>query len=67
MNNIVIALIIAIAITFFVVITENKKEERKSIGVRTFITSFFVSFVALTYLVNDGFSAQDIDTGDPNF
>ena len=67
MNNLTIALIIAAICTFFLVVSESKKENRNSIGIRTFVVSFLASYVALTYLVNDGFSAQDIDTCEPNF
>ena len=67
MNNWLIALIISAVTTFFVAITENNKDKRKDVAIRTFIASFFVSFIALTYLVNDGFSAQDIETCEPNF
>lgn len=69
MNNAVISLIIAAVSTFFVVITEKKREERASVGVRSFVAVFFVSFVALTYLVGGGMEggAQDIEVGEPNF
>lgn len=67
MNNVVLSLIIAALSTFFIVITEKKKEDRMSVGTRSFITVFFVSFVALTYLLSDGTGSQEIETGEPNF
>lgn len=62
-----ISLIVATASAFLMMMTESKKDNRKSVGIRAFITVFFITFVALTYLINDGFSSQDIDTGEPNF
>ena len=66
MNNFLISLIVAVLTTFFVVITETKKENRQSVGLRTFIAAFFVTFVALTYLL-DSTCLQDIETGDGGF
>jgi cytochrome c biogenesis factor len=66
MNNIIISLIIAAISTFILVITEAKKENRISVGIRAFITIFIVSFVALTYLITEKI-CHDIETGDPNF
>jgi hypothetical protein len=67
MNNLLISLIISSVTTFFVVISEPKKENRQSVGIRTFIISYLVSFVALIYLVSDNFTSQDIETCEPNF
>lgn len=67
MNNAILSLIIAAVSTFFIVITEKKKEERVSVGTRSFIAIFFVSFVALTYLLTDVVGSQEIETGEPNF
>jgi len=67
MNNALLSLVIAAVSTFFIVITEKKKEERMSVGARSFIAVFFVSFVALTYLLNDVGGTQEIETGEPNF
>ena len=67
MNNIVIALIIAAVSSGLVFITESKKENRQSASIRSFVITFLVSFVALTYLVHDGFSSQDIETCEPTF
>lgn len=69
MNNAVISIVIAAVATFFIVVTEKKKEDRASVGVRSFVSVFFVSFVALTYLVGGGMEggAQDIEVGEPNF
>ena len=67
MNNALLSLVIAAVSTFFVVITEKKKEERVSVGTRSFIAVFFVSFVALTYLISDAGGIHDIETGEPNF
>lgn len=66
MNNIIISLIIAAISTFILVITEMKKENRISVGIRSFITIFIVSFIALTYLITEKI-CHDIETGDPNF
>lgn len=62
-----ISLIVATASAILLMMTESKKDNRKSVGIRAFIIVFFVTFVALTYLINDGFSSQEIDTGEPNF
>jgi hypothetical protein len=67
MNNIIISLIISIGITVLMVLSESKKENRKSVGIRSFFASLFVSFIALTYLIDNGFSSQDIETSQPNF
>jgi len=66
MNNIIISLIIATVSTFILVITEMKKENRISVGIRTFISVFIVSFVALTYLITEKI-CHDIEIGEPNF
>jgi hypothetical protein len=67
MNNLILAFIISIISTFFIVITETKKENRVSVGIRSFIITYLVTFVALTYLINEGISCQDIEVGEPNF
>lgn len=73
MNNIIISLIIAAVSTFIIVITEVKKEgdnnnsnNKISVGIRAFIAVFVVSFIALTYLLNENI-CHDIETGEPNF
>ena len=66
MNNIVISLIISAVTAFFLIITETKKENRTSIGIRTFIATFFVSFIALTYLL-DSSCSPEFELGEPNF
>jgi hypothetical protein len=67
MNNLILAFIISIISTFLIVITEGKKENRVSVGIRSFIITYLVTFVALTYLLNESISCQDIEIGEPNF
>ena len=66
MNNIIISLIIAAVSTFFLVITEKKKENRTSVGIRSFVFVFVVCFIALTYLITEKI-CHDIEIGEPNF
>ncbi len=67
MNNLLIALIISSVTTFLVTVSESKKENRQSIAIRTFVITFLVSFIALTYLISDCSISQDIETCEPNF
>ena len=67
MNNWMISFVIALVSSFLMVITEKKETgNRQAIAIRTFLITFFVSFVALTYLL-DGNCGQDIDISEPNF
>ena len=63
-----ISLIIASVTAVLLAVTEAKKENRTNTGIKAFIVTFLVAFVALIYLSGDGMTGgHDIDIGEPNF
>ena len=75
MNNLYISLIIAAGITFFAVITKPKDQSSNqssfpnsysTYGLKIYVISFIISYVALTYLLVDNIK-QIIDTGEADF
>jgi hypothetical protein len=69
MNNVYVSLIIAAGITFCAIITQNSSENsssRQYYGIKIYIISFIISYVALIYLTDCNIK-QIIETGDADF